>query len=93
MYIIELNQVELNNLKAFLNRVNLTGMEVPAFNEIFKAVYTAKQEENKEPDKKLIVKRKEDKELEEKPVDASKMLKNEIRGNGPVPFDAVKFKE
>jgi hypothetical protein len=40
-YKIVLPKQHLNNLKIFLSRANLTGQEVPAFNEILKAIYTA----------------------------------------------------
>lgn len=51
MHSLELTQQELNNLKIFLSRVNLTGQEVPAFNEIIKAIYSTKQIEGEEPKK------------------------------------------
>lgn len=51
MFIIEMNQQDINNLKVFLSRVNLTGEEVPAFNMIIKSVYDAKPKEGEEPKK------------------------------------------
>lgn len=46
LYTIHLPEHDLNNLKVFLSRVNLTGKEVPAFNQLIKSIYEAKPEEN-----------------------------------------------
>ncbi|MCK9444979.1 MAG: hypothetical protein M0Q14_10695 [Tissierellaceae bacterium] len=41
LFNIKIEEQTLNNLKAFLTRINLTGKEVPAFNEILASVYNA----------------------------------------------------
>jgi len=47
--IIKLKQEEVQNLTIFLSRVNLTGKEVPAFNNIISAISKAEHlEDNKE---------------------------------------------
>ncbi len=52
----ELNESQLNNLKIFLNRVQLTGAEVGAFNELIIVLFAQpvlpQPQINKEEDKK-----------------------------------------
>lgn len=44
MYNIKMKKVTLDNLKLFLDRVTLTGKEVPAYVEILQALLTAEKE-------------------------------------------------
>lgn len=56
MFRITLKEQDLNNLKIFLGRVNLTGQEVPAFSILMNAIYEAKPVETesiKEKPKKV----------------------------------------
>lgn len=44
---IELTKVDIDNLKVFLARVQLTGQEVPAYTQILQAIYKAEEEKPK----------------------------------------------
>lgn len=44
---IELTEQDMNNLKLFLERVRLTGGEVPAYARILQAIYNAEEDEPK----------------------------------------------
>ena len=43
IYIIKLNSIQLNNLKIFMSRVQLTGQEVVSYVEVVKAINEAKE--------------------------------------------------
>lgn len=45
MYIVKVTEQDLNNLKIFLDRVDLKGKEVIPFVNILKAIQEAKEEE------------------------------------------------
>lgn len=45
MYIIKMNEIDYKNLVAFLERVQLTGKEVLAYNMVLKSVLDAKPSE------------------------------------------------
>lgn len=51
MFIVKLEEKDINNLKIFLSRTQLTGQEVPAYSKILQALYEA--EEIKEKPKKV----------------------------------------
>lgn len=51
MYTIEMNEIDYKNLVAFLQRVQLTGKEVFAYNMVLKSVLDAKPSEPVEKEK------------------------------------------
>ena len=44
---VEFTKVDIDNLKVFLGRVQLTGQEVPAYTQIIQAIYKAEEEKPK----------------------------------------------
>ena len=45
--IVEFTNQDMDNLKIFLGRVQLTGQEVPAYTQILQAIYKAEEEKPK----------------------------------------------
>lgn len=47
MFTLTLTEQDINNLKIFLSRTQLSGQEVAAFSQIMQSIYEAKEEKPK----------------------------------------------